>query len=100
MSNQSLKAKKEAGARRFRRAHVGLKGALRIADLGVEIIHTKNISEGGIGLNMLGNCEFEIGSEVQLHLNGVLSGEDNPRVEAYAMKVIHRNGRHLGLSFI
>ena len=99
MSNSGLQAKKEADARRFRRAKVALKGALRIPGLGVEIIHTKNISEGGIGLNILASHNIDIGSNVQLHLNGVLSGEDNPRLETYTMKVVHLHGCNLGLSF-
>ena len=99
MREISLQVKKEADARRFRRASVMLKGALRIPGLGVEMINTKNISEGGIGLNTLGNCEVDVGSEVQLHLNGVVSGEDNTRLETYAMKVVYLNGCNLGLAF-
>ena len=99
MRKTGLQVKKEADARRFRRASVMLKGALRIPGMGVEMINTKNISEGGIGLNTLGNCEVDIGSEVQLHLNGVVSGEDNNRLETYAMKVVYLNGCNLGLVF-
>jgi len=99
MREIGLQVKKEADARRFRRASVMLKGALRIPGLGVEMINTKNISEGGIGLNTLGNCEVDVGSEVQLHLNGVVSGEDNTRLETYAMKVVYLNGCNLGLAF-
>ena len=99
MREIGLQIKKEADARRFRRASVMLKGALRIPGLGVEMINTKNISEGGIGLNTLGNCEVDVGSEVQLHLNGVVSGEDNTRLETYAMKVVYLNGCNLGLAF-
>ncbi len=99
MSKIGLQVKKEADARRFRRASVMLKGALRIPGMGVEMINTKNISEGGIGLNTLGNCEVDIGCEVQLHLNGVVSGEDTIRLETYAMKVVYLNGCNLGLAF-
>ena len=99
MSKIGLKVEKGADARRFRRARVMLKGALRIPGLGVEMVNTKNISEGGIGLNTLGTCEVDIGSDVQLHLNGVVSGEDNSRLETYAMKVVYLNGCNLGLAF-
>ena len=99
MRKTGLQVKKEADARRFRRASVMLKGALRIPGMGVEMVNTNNISEGGIGLNTLGNCEVDIGSEVQLHLNGVVSGEDNTRLETYAMKVVYLNGCNLGLVF-
>lgn len=99
MSNSSLQITKEADARRFRRAKVALKGALRIPGSGVEMIHTKNISEGGIGLNTLANHNIDIGSHVQLHLNGVVSGEDSSRLKTYSMKVVHLNGCNLGLSF-
>lgn len=99
MSNSSLQVKKDANERHFRRARVALKGALKIPGLGVEMVCTNNISEGGIGLNTSENCEIAIGSDVQLHLKGVVSSEDNPRLETYAMKVIHVNGCYLGLSF-
>lgn len=99
MNNSVLQVKKGADARHFRRARVALEGALRIPGLGVEMVYTKNISEGGIGLNTSDSCEVAIGCEVQLHLKGVVSSEDNPRLETYAMKVIHVNGCNLGLSF-
>ena len=107
MTNSGLQVKrevkqeavKEANARRFRRAKVALKGALRIPGLGVEMVRTKNISEGGIGLNTLGNCNIDIGSNVQLHLNGVISGKESTRLDTYTMKVVHLNGCNLGLSF-
>jgi len=99
MVKLDLQVKKGADARRFRRASVMLKGALRIPGMGVEMINTKNISEGGIGLNTLGHCQIDIGSDVQLHLNGVLSGEDNTRLETYTMKVVYLNGCDLGLVF-
>jgi hypothetical protein len=103
MSIPSLEAEKGTGkgadSRRFRRASVMLKGALRIPGMGVEMINTKNISEGGIGLNTIGNCEVAIGSDVQLHLKGVVSSKDNTRLETYSMKVVYLDGSNLGLAF-
>lgn len=100
MSNQVLKLKKESEDRRFRRATVSLKGALRIPDLGVEMVRTKDISEGGIGVSTIGPCAVDIGSEVQLHLNGIISSEDTTRLETYSMEVVYLNGSDIGLSFL
>lgn len=103
MSNTGLQLKKEPEVRRFKRVKVSLEGALRIPGFGVEMVQTKNISEGGVGLNILGQCCMDecvdIGSEVQLHLNGILSGKDSQRLETYAMKVVYLDGGEVGLSF-
>ena len=79
---------------------MSLKGALRIPHLGGEMVRTMDISEGGIGVSTIGACAVDIGSEVQLHLNGIISSEDTTRLETYSMKVVYLNGSDIGLSFL
>ena len=51
------------------------------------ILHTCPNHEGTNGIHL---C----------YLGGVVSGEDNPRLETYAMKVVYLNGCNLGLAFL
>lgn len=100
MSKHGLKIDSDTEGRRFRRVKVGLQGALRIPGLGVEMVHTRDISEGGIGLYTIGGCDVDVGSKVQLHLNGIVSSEAKSRLETYEMEVIYSQGGDVGLTFI
>ena len=86
--------------RKHKRVRVRLKGALRIPNVGVEVIHTNNISEGGVSLSIKNIGPLEIGSKVQLHLNGIVSNEESKRLTTYEMQVAHINGSILGLHFV
>ena len=86
-------------SRRHKRVSVRLQGALRIPRFGVEIIQTCNISEGGVALDTVDACPISCGEEVQLHLNGVISNEESSRLETFNMRVVHVDGKHLGLAF-
>ena len=93
-------------SRRFRRVRVNLKGALRIPGHGVEIVRTKNISEGGVAVSLLGTTGISIGTDVQLHRSGIVSNEtddnaeDNKRLETFTMRVVHAENKSLGLCFV
>ena len=93
-------------SRRFRRVRVNLKGALRIPGHGVEIVRTKNISEGGVAVSLLSSPSVTIGTDVQLHLSGIVSNEtddhstDSKRLETFTMRVVHAENKSLGLCFV
>ena len=104
--SKSAKPANMPESRRFRRVRVNLKGALRIPGHGVEIVRTKNISEGGVAVSLLSAPEVTIGTDVQLHLSGIMSNEaddsssDSKRLETFTMRVVHAESKSLGLRFI
>lgn len=100
MSKHSAQQNIDTEGRRFKRVKVGLQGALRVPGLGVEMVRTRNISEGGIGLSTIGKFNIELGSDVQLHLNGIVSSSEKNRLETYEMRVVYCNGSDIGLIFI
>ncbi len=100
MSSQGLQLKTNSESRHHRRVKVALKGALRLPGFGVEMICTKNISEGGIALTTLSPCAVELGSEVQLHLKGVVTNNEHKQLKTYTMKVVHADNNNLGLVFV
>lgn len=97
--NKAMRLKPVPDSRRFRRVSVSLQGALRIPDFGVEIIQTRNISEGGVALTTADPCPISPGDDLQLHLNGIISSNESSRLETYKMRVVHIEGNQVGLVF-
>lgn len=86
-------------ARRFQRVRVKLTGALRVPGMGVEMITTRNISEGGVALRTETGRQFQHGMDVQLYLDGVLSDNEHSALHLYKMKIVHVRDKELGLRF-
>ncbi|MBT8148845.1 MAG: PilZ domain-containing protein [Pseudomonadales bacterium] len=97
MSNPDLKLVENERA--HRRVSVALRGALCIPGTPITLVHTNNISEGGIAVVASQGRLPKVGSSVKLQLDGVLSNGPDRKFDIYAMKVVYANRKSIGLAF-
>lgn len=85
--------------RRHKRVAVALNGAICPSNNKVELVKTLNISEGGVCISYRGKTPLELGKEVKLQLEGVLSSGPQRELDIYKTSVVYRSKNKIGLKF-
>lgn len=97
--NNHITAQTREENRSFKRVKVTLRGVILFPNQTLQKVETLNISEGGIAVLFKNKCKPIPGSEVELHLDGVICAEDNNRIVQYKMLVTRVLGDTIALRF-
>ncbi len=86
-------------SRRFNRVNISLPVAIRQQDSQVFLTESLDLSEGGILVRNNENANLDIGSDVKVHIDGIL-GEEQSKMVLHDMKVVRIEEKIIALEFI